>query len=640
MKAGDVTLGHVFAADHHLVVPLFQRPYVWGEDPNWLSLWTDVRTAAEEVEAEVFDEHGRHDPRTYFLGAVVIQSRRHLPRRLSSSNVIDGQQRLTTLQVLLAAARRVALRIGAETSAGLFSTLLDNKREAINPDHPEDLHKLWPLPQDNGAFRWALRTENLPVPLGLGDHKLVKAAEWFEESVFSWCISSDDPELRLGYLFETLRDRMQLVQIYLESYDDPQVIFEALNHRGVKLDAADLVKNLLFQKVEQQGDHKRADTLLLDSWLPLDGQHWRRQVTTGRMKRSRIDLLLSYWLTIQTSGEVSAEHLFVNVRNWLTSSPGNNASAPARAADLIVDIRRYADKYDELEGMPSSSNVGALLNRMQATGTMTPWPLLLRVFADDAVPSNQKDLVARAIDSFLMRRGVARMPNGDYNKLFVQLMEVASGAEPECVGDTVVGALAAQTADSRRWPSDEEFAAALADTGLYKSVYRARLRSLLVGLENHLQSGKTEPGRQLSSTDSKLNIEHLMPQEWGKHWALPDNHTEDDLLRRTSAVHQLGNLTLVTTKLNPSLSNKNWEYKKPAIQKHSLLRLTTGSVLSRPETADEFDEASWSDQWDEARIAARTHHLIGAALEAWPRPTDAAPAESVNSPEFANSEPS
>ena len=441
----------------------------------------------------------------------------------------------------------------------------------------------------------------------------MKAADWFEDSIFSWCNSSADPELRLGYLFETLRDRMQLVQIYLESYDDPQVIFEALNHRGVKLDAADLVKNLLFQKVEQQGDHKRADSLLLDSWLPLDGQDWRRQVTTGRMKRSRIDLLLSYWLTIQTSGEVSAEHLFVDVREWLPS-------AHVSAAELIVDIRRYADKYDELERMPSSTSVGALLNRMQATGTMTPWPLLLRVFADDAVPFDQKEHVARAIDSFLMRRGIARMSNGDYNRLFVLLMDVARTAEPHLVGDAVVAALAAQTADSRRWPTDEEFAASLSDPGLYTSQYRARLRSLLVGLENHLQSGKTEPGRQLSSTDSKLNIEHLMPQAWQKHWPLPDQHSEADLSRRTSAIHQLGNLTVVTTKLNPSLSNKNWDFKRPEIQKHSLLRLTTGSVLSKPACADDFEEESWSSQWDEMRIAARTRHLTEVALEAWPRP--------------------
>lgn len=621
MKAGDVTLGHVLAADHHLVVPLFQRPYVWDQELNWEPLWADVRTAAEEVEAEVFDEHARHDPRTYFLGAVVIQSRARLPRRLSSSNVIDGQQRLTTLQVLLAAARRVALRIEAATSAGLFSTLLDNKREAVHPDHPEDVLKLRPLPQDNEAFRWAVRTDDATAVVAPDGHKLVKAAQWFEGVIFNWCSNSDDPELRLGYLFETLRDRMQLVQILLDPHDDPQVIFEALNHRGVKLDAADLVKNLLFQKVEQQGDHKRADSLLMDNWLPLDGQTWRRQVTTGRMKRSRIDLLLSYWLTIQKGGEVSAEHLFIDVREWLPSTS-------KYAAELIIDIRRYADKYDELESMPPSTSAGALMNRMQATGTMTPWPLLLRVFTDDSVPFLQKELLSRAIDSFLMRRGVARMSNGDYNRLFVQLIDVADGSDPATVGDAIVSALAAQTADSRRWPTDEEFASALVDPGLYNSVYRARLRSLLVGLENYLQSGKTEPGKQLSSTDSRVNIEHLLPQDWGKYWPLPEGHSDEDLLRRRSAVHQLGNLTLVTGKLNPSLSNKNWEFKRLAIQKHNLVRLTTGSVLSKPESVVEFDENSWAASWDESRIFARTQHLAGIAVAAWPRPASAAPNES------------
>jgi hypothetical protein len=92
------------------------------------------------------------------------------------------------------------------------------------------------------------------------------------------------------------------------------------------------------------------------------------------------------------------------------------------------------------------------------------------------------------------------------------------------------------------------------------------------------------------------------------------------LLRRTSAIHRLGNLTLVTTKLNPALSNKNWEYKRPAIQKHSLLRLTTGSVLSKPEGDNGSEEESWSTQRDESRIIARTRHLTELALEAWQRP--------------------
>ena len=621
MKAGDVTLGHIFAADHHLVVPLFQRPYVWAQEANWTPLWVDVQSAAEAVEAEAASEEGQHDPRTYFLGAVVIQSRRQLPRRLSSSNIIDGQQRLTTLQVLLAAARRVALVLGANTTAGKFGTLIDNKQDAVHSDHAEDLHKLWPLPQDNAAFQWATRTAAAPLPVALTGHKLVQAANWFENRISVWACEADDPEARLAYLFETLRDRMQLVQIFLDTNDDPQVIFEALNHRGVPLDAADLVKNLLFQKVEEQGDHNRADSLLLDSWLPLDGQAWRRQVTTGRLKRSRIDLLLSYWLTIKTGKDVSAEHLFVDVREWLSpqSKEDKDASLLPRASDLIVDIRRYADVYDELDSQPVTTSVGALLDRMQSTGTMTPWPLLLQVYAHVDIPAEQKDLVARAIDSFLMRRGICRMTTADYNKLFVALIDTVRNAEPSEAGHRVIAVMASQTADSRVWPSDEDFRAALTDSALYKSVYRARLKTLLVGLENYLHTGKTESGKMISSIDRGLNIEHLMPQDWAKHWPLGDEHSEEDQLRRATAIHQLGNLTLLTTKLNPSVSNREWTHKRKEIQRHSLLRLTTGSIFSRPDEVSEYDDELWSYFWDEDRIRVRSQHLAAIAIVAWPR---------------------
>lgn len=604
------------------MVPLFQRPYVWAEKANWRPLWEDVKAASEAVEAEALDEDARHDPRTYFLGAVVIQSRKRQPKRLSSSNVIDGQQRLTTLQVLLAAARRVALQHESQTTGALFGTLLDNKREAVHAEYPQDLHKLWPLPQDNAAFRWALSTSSEPIPPELSSHKLIKAAIWFQETIATWADLAKDPDLRLGYLFETLRDRMQLVEILLDGKDDPQVIFEALNHRGVPLDAADLVKNLLFQKVEQQGDHSQADSLLLDSWLPLDGQEWRRQVTTGRMKRSRIDLLLSYWLTIRTAQEISAEHLFAEFRDWLQPpvDGADHVPAPPKAAELIVDIRRYADEYNELDSLPHSTPIGGLVDRMKATGTMTPWPLLLQVFANGEVPPVDKDRLALAVDSFLMRRGICKMSAADYNKMFVSLIDVAARSEPDELVDDVIMAMASNPSDSRRWPTDDEFFKALTDSNLYSSVYRARLKTLLVGLENHLHTGKTEPDRLVASTESRLNIEHLMPQEWRKHWALPENHSEEQLQRRTSVIHQLGNLTLLTTKLNPSVGNKNWQSKKPEIQKHSLLRLTTGSVLSRPEGASNFSDEQWSDTWDETRVIARSRHLAAVALKAWPRP--------------------
>ena len=94
------------------VIPLFQRPYVWDQEGNWEPLWLDIRQAAEDVESESESQQVNQERRTYFLGAVVTQQRSKRPQRIASFNVVDGQQRLTTLQILLSAARFVSYEIG------------------------------------------------------------------------------------------------------------------------------------------------------------------------------------------------------------------------------------------------------------------------------------------------------------------------------------------------------------------------------------------------------------------------------------------------------------------------------------------------------------------------------------------------
>ena len=619
MQAGDIKLGKVFANDHQNVIPLFQRPYVWGQDDNWEPLWKDVRKAAEELEAEQAEEDPSQTPPTYFLGAVVLQERRRPPRRLASSHIIDGQQRLTTLQVLLAAARAVAAEIGADNVAGRFTSLLENRPETIHEEFPEDRFKVWPLPQDCGAFLWAVRRPEDDRPAPEPDHRLARARDWFEAEIKEWAKASEDPAQRLDDLHFSLQDRMQLVEITLDAGDDPQVIFEALNHRGVRLAAADLVKNLLFQTVERQGDGRRAEALLMESWLPLDAKPWRDQVTTGRIKRVLVDLLLTYWLTIRTEQDVLVEHLFADLKRWLLAGGD-------KAADVIEEIAHYARTYLAVLHLPEADPSSRLLDHMQATNTTTPWPILLYLHADADVPAGQRDRAAHALESFLVRRGVCGLTTKDYNRLFVIVLSAARQSDPSAAGDAVVSALAEQEADSRRWPTDGEFRDSLTAPGLYHRVVRARQRALLAGIENGLRSGKTEPGPLLSHGDQRLNIEHLLPQSWTKNWALPDNADPEALLRRSDALHRLGNLTLTTTKLNSSLSNNPWHQKKIDIRRHSLLRLTTDSVLTLPPGLAGWDEETWTAQWNETRIMLRTDYLAHQALRLWPRPGSAAAA--------------
>ena len=156
MQAGDIRLGSLLALGHVYVVPHFQRPYVWKREENWQPLWDDVRAAAEGVEEDMRASYeDDSEPQTYFLGAIVTQQRRAQPQRLPSVNVIDGQQRLTTLRVLLASARAAAARRELEAVANRFESMLENNPKAVHEKHPEDRHKLVPLPQDRAAFATA-----------------------------------------------------------------------------------------------------------------------------------------------------------------------------------------------------------------------------------------------------------------------------------------------------------------------------------------------------------------------------------------------------------------------------------------------------------------------------------------------------
>jgi hypothetical protein len=279
-----------------------------------------------------------------------------------------------------------------------------------------------------------------------------------------------------------------------------------------------------------------------------------------------------------------------------------------------------------LRNLPSSDSTAQLIDRMESTQTTTPWPLLLYLYGNSHVPEIQRQPAAVAIDSFLMRRGVCRLTTKDYNRLFLQVLAAAREANPELAGETVESTLLGQTSESRRWPTDEEFYQALTQPNIFNLVIRARLKALLTGLENYLRTDKTELGSVLLNGDTKLNIEHLMPQSWEKHYplgpALANEGQQERIRRRWEDLHRLGNLTLTTTKMNPSLSNKPWAQKRKDPGKHALLRLTTSSVLTAPTTDSGMNDDTWATTWDEARIFTRGEWLAAQALQAWPRPAD------------------
>ncbi|MFF4246468.1 DUF262 domain-containing protein [Streptomyces sp. NPDC001822] len=602
MRADTVDLRRIFGKDVRYTVPLFQRPYVWTMRDNWEALWADIRRTVEEVEKSQVDGRAVSP---HFLGAVVFDRTPYLSSNLETRQVIDGQQRLTTLQLFVFAARLAATALDHVKSVRLLSRFLENDRDLFDSEqHPDHLYKVWPTNADRDQFRAVMIGNEATGQLG-------EAVAYFRQELGSWLEEVPDPHLRLDALVQTLREQLRLVIIDLEEHDDAQVVFETLNSRGTPLEHADLVKNLLFREAEHAGVD--VERLYLTYWAPFDQPAWRTEQTTGRITRSRLDVFLTYWLSMRTQREFTTSALFKEFEVWLRTE-----EIPTE--DVFAELARYAEIYDRLDKHPLVGSEGRFLYRLKVMQTSTPMPLLLFLYGlgDEVLSPARRERAIRALDSYLVRRAMLNLSNKDYNHVFRDL--VAAAAEnPESADEAVIGAMAAMQGHHRQWPADKDFATVLEQDPIYTRLYRHRVRILLEALEDELRSEHTEQLTVPAGVDlgSKLTIEHVMPQSWRDNWP-PLHDDPEEGSGRDELVHSLGNLTLVTARLNPALGNMAWEDKRKWLGQHSLLRLTHGTLLHAPTATDISD---WGSAWDEHRIRARGAHLAGLATTIWPSRT-------------------
>jgi hypothetical protein len=240
----------VFMQPQRLVVPLFQRPYVWNEENQWEPLWNDVLRVAHRVLNRPSERHHPH-----FLGAVVLQQVQKQTGQMQERTIIDGQQRLTTLQLLLDALHAELLSVGALAPAMRIEPLVTNSEPFCLK--PEDRFKVWPTNRDRPAFN-AIMAAKAPVDYNAVGHKgerMVEAHRFFGEQAREWLLQSGREviQARAAALETVVRELFQLVVIDLSADENAQEIFETLNARGAQLTAADLIKNFIFQRLLESG---------------------------------------------------------------------------------------------------------------------------------------------------------------------------------------------------------------------------------------------------------------------------------------------------------------------------------------------------------------------------------------------------
>ncbi|MFD8496670.1 DUF262 domain-containing protein [Amycolatopsis sp. NPDC059657] len=606
MQANTLTPQKLFEPQVRYVIPVFQRPYVWQVEKQWEPLWADVRAVSEELlDSQLGGKTAEVPP--HFMGAVVLDQQPNPAGFIQVRHVIDGQQRLITLQLLLNAARQVAEKHGRPRDAALLKALVRNPEHII--DEPDELLKVWPIQADRTAFQNAMDDD---PENDSSEHRVSKAIVFLRERIEAWALDAEDerePADRLRALTMALALHLKLVVIDLEPGDNAQAIFEALNDRGSPLLAADLVKNAVFQAAERQ----KQDTELLDReyWDALSGDYWRFELRQGRLVRPRIDVFLNYWLTMRRAHLVPSDRIFADFRDHVLAGADD-------VRPVLSELKADAACYRQLSEQPPHSTPGTFYYRiievMDIAATM---PLLLWLQRpNSAVPTEARDRALRAVESWLVRRMICRVTLADTNSVVVELLRHLKQAAPADVGSECERFLAEQSGDSRRWPLDNEVISSLSRIRFYSiMIPRRRGRMILEALEDSYRTSHTE---ETHCRRGELTIEHVLPQTWQTHWALPDDDKSAEA-ERNHRVQTLGNLTLLTSRLNPLVSNYPWTRqdsgegprgKREALNEHSVLMLNKHLIDAHPQN------------WSDADIDRRTRALAEQVVRIWPRPAN------------------
>lgn len=596
MKPETRTVNQLFELDVRYVVPLYQRPYVWKEDDQWEPLWEDILVLLR-------DEAAMAGVQSHFLGAIVLEQENLPPGSIPQYVVIDGQQRLTTLQLIVSATEQVLRDLGEVDEADILADLIrNNPKKAKN----EELFKVWPTNVNRKAFA-AVLAPGSSVSEDDPNNLIHEAHAYFRRRAAEWAQDDDEggtaPE-RTMRLRIVLTDLLKTVAITLEPGDNAQVIFETLNARGTPLLALDLVKNAVFQEATKV--IPTVDQLYDEVWRPqFDSEgddYWRRERRQGRLNRARGELFLTYWLGMKLGAIIPSTELFATFRKHILNAVPRPDPAP-----LIRELTADARTLRSFDTQPAGSVEQLFFERLEALDVTTVMPLVLLLFTRPEIDRDNRQRSLRMLESWLVRRMLVGLTTKNYNREIADLLDRVR-SRPSDAARVIQDHLALATGDTNVWPSDKMLLNQLTTQPVYGRLTIGRTAMVLRAIE-HLRAGANP---DVAVIAPKLTIEHVMPQAWRTHWSLGEFRDEMEAAERAGErdrhIHLLGNLTLLTGVANSTASNYAWEMKKDYLQEASRLHLT-GELL-----------AHYAQRFDEGAIQRRGVRMATEVCTIWPGP--------------------
>lgn len=584
MEAKEALLpDDIFKTGRLLEVPFYQRSYVWGED-EWARLLDDLKNMCEAREP-------------YFLGSVILKKTIDCgPGNddfASKAIVVDGQQRLTTMQLLL---KVIALKTGNESFDSRFYFQRETQHSLTKRLY--FLHNR----NDRADFERAMAAETAS-PLD-GDSNVIKAFNYFVDNI------DEDRAWSMNYM--DLMQFTQFVLITLSEQDDEQQIFDTINSLGMRLTTAELLKNYFFSRenIETYKTHWE-DVFERDDETKA---YWDQTITTGRLRRSMIDLFFSAFLQLEADkkDDVSederrsyekSERLFQSYRQFIMNHCDGDPSSLIDA--LKANAETFRGLFDPsargrmVGPVPGMDRMNVVIFGLQ-NSTLIPYVLYLREhIADDAL----FDEMLGILEAYVMRRMVLRADTKNYNRFFSSLIR-----EGVVAPDALRERLSRESESTTDLPSLDKVDAAFRSEGRLNHL---QARGILYLLEASLRDDKD--CTQLLGFDS-YSLEHLMPRKWEEQW--PFDGDEQAKRERNDALKTLGNLAIITQGLNSSVSNAPWDVKKKGREAQGRTRAKPG-LESSAAGLRTMERPLAAEVWDETAIAERAEELAAVTNEVW-----------------------
>ncbi|PTS91326.1 MULTISPECIES: DUF262 domain-containing protein [unclassified Caulobacter] len=622
MDAKPLSIGKIVSERQRFIVPIYQRTYAWNQ--------RELEPLVEQIEGKADEllKTGKVAFSHYMGALLLIPDSDPVFGKIQAFNVVDGQQRLTTFHLCFAALRDVAKEFGFPDVARQLSDLIVHSDDTPMQDRATERYKLEPTTYDRALFRHIIDLDRATLRQKYPDHFFKNGkirntapgplwAYWYfwdqaEDYITEGRRLPDRKEYdhavlhqRLLALSTVLFEHFRLIVITLAADDDAQVIFETLNSGGKPLAAMDLVRNDVFHRANRRNEDQGA--LLEEHWSEFEQPFWKQEQTQGRIKKPRIDFFLGHVLAAERGVVISLGELFSEYKAFVAARAFESTAAELGA------LTKYAPAYRQLAEPSVTGELSKLSRRLNTFDLSTAYPLVLVIAqsdADDATKARLYDLVG----SYIVRRAICYLSPKNYNNLFV---EVAAFMKKNGITEDAFATVmdAKKGADTSRFPTDDEFAAAIRSRPQYGWIPQHRLKLILEELEFAMRDKFNIHG----TLQDGLTIEHVMPQTWTTNWPLPsgavvpadfisgvDEAVRLEIEARKAVVQTLPNLTLLTPPANSSASNSDFETKR--VRLHDSLLKTNIAIAAEP-------------VWNEQAIARRADVMAAAAIALWPSPS-------------------